>query len=66
MTKFCPDAEYEYFEQRQLPARPVQPGLQPLLQVRIYIYGYMDKYIHIYGYIQATYDMYIYYDDAVM
>jgi len=25
-------AEYEYFEQRQLPARPVQPGLQPLLQ----------------------------------
>ena len=28
-----PDAEYEYFEQRQLPARPVQPGLQPLLQV---------------------------------
>ena len=27
------DAEYEYFEQRQLPARPVQPGLQPLLQV---------------------------------
>jgi len=26
------DAEYEYFEQRQLPARPVQPGLQPLLQ----------------------------------
>ena len=29
----CSDAEYEYFEQRQLPARPVQPGLQPLLQV---------------------------------
>ena len=26
----------------------------------------MDIYIHIYGYIQATYDMYIYYDDAVM
>ena len=26
------DAEYEYFEQRQLPARPIQPGLQPLLQ----------------------------------
>jgi len=26
------DAEYEYFEQRQLPARPVQPGMQPLLQ----------------------------------
>ena len=26
----------------------------------------MDIYIHIYGYIQATYGMYIYYDDAVM
>ena len=26
------DAEYEYFEQRQLPARPVQAQLHPLLQ----------------------------------
>ena len=26
------DAEYEYFEQRQLPARPLQPSLHPLLQ----------------------------------
>ena len=53
MTKFCPDAEYEYFEQRQLPARPVQPGLQPLLQVRIYVYGYM----YIYGYMDIYMDI---------
>ena len=26
------DAEYEYFEQRQLPPRPLQPSLHPLLQ----------------------------------
>ena len=35
-----------------------------------FVYIYMDIYtyvdIHIYGYIQATYGMYIYYDDAVM
>ena len=60
MTKFCPDAEYEYFEQRQLPARPVQPGLQPLLQVRIYIYGYIYICGYTYIWIYPSHIWYVY------